>query len=323
MKKQLLPLRGIRTLIALCAALALALSFCAVLCIAEPGPDEATTSSSVGEDGSSLPADDDGSSASSAGEDENTSSLQESTEESTEISSDASSEASSETSTETSTDPGEETDPAYKVTLQATGEYTPEGTVTITATVEDPDETIRFTGFFFDLRYDAEALTLTNAVGEDNTVDCVTEKPGDRWENMTKESETPGTLRVAVAVSGDLSRAAEKDGTLVLTLTFTAAKEIPENTVLTVSDVIGMDGESVSHAGLGTALTLTRADEATSSASSEPSTSSASSTSSAVSSPETGDVSSFFPFLLGTGALLGLIAAIRLRRKADFDPSRK
>lgn len=318
MKTQFLPRRGIRTLIALCAALALALSFCIVWCEAEPGPDEASASSSAEEGAGSVPADD-GSSSSAAGEEESTSSSQAPSEDPAETSS----EASSETSSETSTDPGEETDPAYKVTLQATGEYVPEGTVTVTVTVEDPDESIRFTGFFFDLRYDAEALTLTNAVGEDNTVDCVTKKPGDRWENLTKESETPGTLRVAVAVRDDLSRAAEEDGSLVLTLTFTAPKEIPENTVLTVSDVIGMDGENVSHAGLGTALTLARAEEPTSSVSSEPSTSSASSASSAPTSPETGDVSSFFPFLLGTGALLGLIAAVRLRRKADFDPTRR
>lgn len=30
-----------------------------------------------------------------------------------------------------------------------------------------------------------------------------------------------------------------------------------------------------------------------------------------------------FPYLLGTGILLGMIAAIRLRRKADRDPTRK
>lgn len=30
-----------------------------------------------------------------------------------------------------------------------------------------------------------------------------------------------------------------------------------------------------------------------------------------------------FPYLLGTGILLGLIAAILLRRKADWDPTRK
>lgn len=30
-----------------------------------------------------------------------------------------------------------------------------------------------------------------------------------------------------------------------------------------------------------------------------------------------------FPYLLGTGVLLGLLTAIRLRRKADRDPTRK
>lgn len=314
MKRQIVPHYGIRTLLALCIALALVFSLSVLWCAAEPGVDETSAASST-EEGV------DGAGSSSAAEEGNASSqegaegsTETSSEYSTETPSEGSSEApESETSSETSSS-GEETDPAYKVTLQAAGEYAPEGTVTITATVEDLDENIDFTGFFFDLRYDTDALTLTNTVGENNTVDCVTEKPGDRWENLTKNSETPGTLRVAVAVSDNLSQVAEEDGSLVLTLSFAAQKDLPENTVLTVSDVIAMDGMSVSHSGLGTALTLTFADEANTSPAP---------TSSESSAPQAGDVGSMFPFLLGVGALLGLIVAVRLRRKADHDPARK
>ena len=38
---------------------------------------------------------------------------------------------------------------------------------------------------------------------------------------------------------------------------------------------------------------------------------------------EAWNASSAFPYLLGTGVLLGLIVAIRLRRKADRDPTRR
>lgn len=43
---------------------------------------------------------------------------------------------------------------------------------------------------------------------------------------------------------------------------------------------------------------------------------------SATASPPTGGMAGMFPYLLGTGVLLGLFVAIRLRRKAEHDPAR-
>lgn len=39
--------------------------------------------------------------------------------------------------------------------------------------------------------------------------------------------------------------------------------------------------------------------------------------------PRTTGAGSAFPYLLGTGVLLGMIVAVRLRRKADHDPARR
>lgn len=391
MKRQLLQLRGVRTLIAVCAALALVISICAVWCVADPLEEDPTSTPSIGDasDDSTSPADGDGGS-SADGEDPSVPETSDETPSDESSSEETSSEEASSEETSSEASAPEEPTPAYKVTLQLDGSYEPEGKITITAAVQDLDDSLDITGFFFDVRYDTDAMTLTNKVGEDNIVDCVAKLPNDRWENLTKLGEVPGTLRVAVAASESLVPASAEpegpeviSGSLVLTLRFDLAEDLPESAVLSVSDVIAMDGESVSRDGLGTVLTLTAAEDETSSepnassdpdesseasvsseadessdasvssgadesseapvssgvdessdasvssqapVSSEPSASSATSASSAssvTSSPETGDVGIVFPFLLGTGALLGLLTAIRLRRKADCDPTRK
>ena len=51
--------------------------------------------------------------------------------------------------------------------------------------------------------------------------------------------------------------------------------------------------------------------------------SSAEKTISALSSSQRGGIGGEFPYLLGTGVLLGMIIAVRLRRKAERDPTRR
>lgn len=218
----------------------------------------------------------------------------------TESSDTSSDQTSGDTSSDTST---EEPASAFRIKLQATGDYYADGTVSVTATIEGLDGEQTFTGFFFELAYDPSALTLANKIGTDNVLDCVTKKPGDRWENLTKLTEN-GKIAVSVGVTEDLTQATKTDGTLELTFRFTVPKTIPETTELTIRDdsVKATTVDLTSRPGTGTKLTLTRTQ--------------APDLSSSVTPPPAGDVGTVFPFLLGTGALLGLFTAVRARRRA-------
>ncbi len=193
----------------------------------------------------------------------------------------------------------------FSVTLKATGDYYPGGTVSVTATIDGLDGDAEYTGFFFDLTYDPAALTLANELNKDNSLDCITKLPGDKWENLTTADQETGTIRVSVGLTEDLTQATKENGSLVLAFRFTVPNTIPETTTLRIQDdtVSATDKNLATFTGTGTTLTLNRTEAPDLSSSSEP--------------PAAGDAGSVFPFLLGTGALLGLLTAIRLRRRED------
>ena len=111
-------------------------------------------------------------------------------------------------------------DADYTVTLTGPATYESGDVIEIVATVNAAAD-VELISVDFDLFYDVEKLTLTNATAGDGSLDCATTLPNSNWENLTQgEGSDSGKVHVA------FGNAASADGitdetALVLTFTFT------------------------------------------------------------------------------------------------------
>ena len=111
-------------------------------------------------------------------------------------------------------------DADYTVTLTGPATYESGDVIEIVATV-NAAAGVELISVDFDLFYDVEKLTLTNATAGDGSLDCATTLPNSNWENLTQgEGSDSGKVHVA------FGNAASADGitdetALVLTFTFT------------------------------------------------------------------------------------------------------
>lgn len=186
-----------------------------------------------------------------------------------------------------------------------------EGVATVTLTVEELTSPANLRCALGQLVYDHEAMTLLTQVTEEGLLDCVSELPGDAWENMsvpTKDEELnvlPGMLDMgALNATDDTVITAETP--LVLTLRFQLKEGYDLGGVyIPTETVYGGDDALKEVVGNGDYVILQRAaapeiSDETSEESSRP--------------PQSGDSGIVWFALLGATALVGALAALKARR---------
>ncbi len=186
-----------------------------------------------------------------------------------------------------------------------------QGVATVTLTIKELASPTNLQNVYGHLVYDHEAMTLLTEVNEqENLLDCVTSLPSEKWENMCciykddRLNVIPGELDMGAVNASDDSVISEETP-LVLTLRFKLNEGYDLGGLyIPTETVYGNDNEMDTLAGNGAYAVLQRATPPE--ASDRPSEDSTP--------PQSGDKGVVWFALLGSVAMVGLLAAWKTRR---------